>query len=77
MIGPDSTWNKDESLAGSPWNVGRLQAKVFTFRHRGLARHGDLDAITFSERLFLDIHQEEESPLRQFSSISTKVCSML
>ena len=50
---------------------------VNSARQRELARHGDLDAITFGERLFPNIHREEESPLRQLSSISTRVCSML
>jgi len=49
---------------------------VNTARQRELARHGDLDAITLSERLFLDIHREAERQLRQLSSISTRVCSM-
>ncbi len=77
MIRPDGTWNKDGAPAGCAWNVGRLQARVFRSRHLRFARHGELDAITLRESLFLDIHRAAESLLRQFSSISTRVCSML
>ena len=76
MIRPNSTWNKDGAPGSSAWNVVG-SSKTCTVQL--ITRLHDIAILMdYPERtILLDLHPEEERLLRQSSSISTRVCSML